>query len=493
MITGPVRVRFAPSPTGYLHVGGARTALFNWLIAKKYGGQFLLRIEDTDKARSTEESTQAIFEGLNWLGLQWDEEVVYQGQRAEMHHRAARALMASNHAYPCFCSAETLNAQRDAAAARKESWVYPGTCWGLSRAISAERMRAGDPYVIRFHVPEDGETGWDDLIHGPIKFPNRDLGGDFIVLRSDGTPIYNLSVVCDDIDMGITHVLRGDDHISNTPKQILLYQAFNKTVPAFGHMPMIFGNDGKKLSKRHGATAVGDYQNLGILADAMVNFLALLGWSPGDNREILSEEEIIDAFSVEHMSAKAAVFDMKKLEWMNGQYMQRLPWESVGGRLLHLMTHRGEADLPAPYWLALAVPILVPRARTMVQLAELVRPYIIDGVQYDEKAVAKQWMNTEIASRHLIFWELLFERTTDWSQPGLVEKLVMTQDIAKAHPGRWEPSFQDAAQTLRLALTGSLASPPLPDVLVLLGQDKTLDRIGKAIEFLNAKLLGTVV
>ena len=272
----PPRLRFAPSPTGYLHVGGARTALFNWLYARNTGGTFLLRIEDTDKARSTDESERAIFEGLEWLGLNWDEHVVHQALVFERHQRDARHLLATGAAYRCFCTAAELDAMRQAAAARKDSFKYDRRCDLLPAAEITRRVEAGVPFVIRFRVPE-GDTEWIDAVHERISFPNKDIE-DFVILRSDGTPIYNLAVVSDDIDMRISVVMRGDDHISNTPKQILLYRALGQELPRFAHVPMIHGMDGKKLSKRHGATAVADYRNEGILPGAMVNFLALMGW-----------------------------------------------------------------------------------------------------------------------------------------------------------------------------------------------------------------------
>src|SRR5687767_14084635 len=315
------RLRFAPSPTGYLHVGGARTALFNWLFARKYGGQFLLRIEDTDKARSTEESTRAIFEGLQWLGLDWDGDVIHQGANLERHQRDVDGLLGANAAYRCFCTSEEIDERRTAAEARKESFKYDRRCDRLPADEVARRVSGGAPFAVRFRVP-DGETGWDDLVHGRIAFPNKDIE-DFVVLRSDRTPIYNMAVVSDDIAMRITLVMRGDDHISNTPKQILLYRALGAELPQFAHVPMIHGLDGKKLSKRHGATAVGDYQHLGILPQAMLNFLALLGWSPGNDIEIMTMDDMVRLFTTDGLSKKAAIFDPQKLEWMNGQHLSR--------------------------------------------------------------------------------------------------------------------------------------------------------------------------
>ncbi len=283
---GQPRLRFAPSPTGYLHVGGARTALFNWLFARKFGGQFLLRIEDTDKARSTDASTRAIFDGLTWLGLDWDEEVVYQGANLERHRADALRLLDSGAAYRDFTPQHVLDERRRTAEERGEIYKYRREWAELPLYEAEQRLERGDPYVVRFRVP-DGVTEWDDLVHERISFANKDIE-DFVILRSDGTPIYNHAVVSDDIAMRITLVMRGDDHISNTPKQIMLYEALGKPVPQFAHLPMIHGLDGKKLSKRHGATAVGDYQHEGLLPQAMLNFLALLGWSPGGDREVMT-------------------------------------------------------------------------------------------------------------------------------------------------------------------------------------------------------------
>src|SRR5881394_1215659 len=300
-----IRVRFAPSPTGYLHVGGARTALFNWLYARHAGGQFLLRIEDTDKVRSTDEHTKVILDGLSWLGLDWDEEPVFQGGRVKRHQEIADKLLAAGKAY----------------------------------------MEEG---AIRFRLPP-GEIAWDDAVHGRISFQGEDIK-DFIILRSDRTPIYNFAVVVDDVDMRITHVLRGDDHISNTPKQIALYYALGAALPVFGHVPMIHGPDGKKLSKRHGATAVGDYQHMGILPAAMRNFLVLLGWSPGNDIEVMTVPQMIELFSSDKLSKNAAVFDTKKLEWMNGQHLAMKPAAELAPRVARSIAAAGfatEADLLA--------------------------------------------------------------------------------------------------------------------------------------------------
>jgi len=340
--TNAPRLRFAPSPTGYLHVGGARTALFNWLYARHNGGKFLLRIEDTDKLRSTDESTRAIFEGLEWLGLDWDEEGVYQGANLERHRADALRLLESGAAYRCFCTPEELEERRRATVAGHETFKYDRRCDRLAPAEVEARVARGDPFVVRFRIPE-GETEWNDMVHERIAFPNKDLD-DFVILRSNGTPIYNLAVVSDDIAMRITDVMRGDDHISNTPKQILLYRALGAELPVFAHLPMIHGMDGKKLSKRHGATAVGDYQHQGLLPSAMLNFLALLGWSPGGDREVLTIPEMIELFSPDGLQKKAAIFDPKKLEWMNGQHLSLTPLAQLEPRVTPAILAAGLAD-----------------------------------------------------------------------------------------------------------------------------------------------------
>ena len=387
------RLRFAPSPTGYLHVGGARTALYNWLYARKFGGEFLLRIEDTDKARSTDESTRAIFDGLNWLGLDWGGEVVYQGANLERHQADARRLLDTGAAYRCFCTSAQLDERRRAAEASKEAFKYDRRCDRLPPQEIERRIAAGDPYVIRFRVPE-GTTEWDDLVHNRIAFPNKDIE-DFVVLRSDATPIYNLAVVSDDIDMRITVVMRGDDHISNTPKQILLYRALGRELPTFAHLPMIHGMDGKKLSKRHGATAVGDYQHQGLLPGAMLNFLALLGWSPGGDRELMTLDEMVQLFSVDGLQRKAAIFDPQKLEWMNGQHLSMIRLDQLEPRVTPLIVAAGlasEKELKGRReWYFRLLDLLRVRSRTLDDIVRQAGPYFLDQIDYDPAAVARNW------------------------------------------------------------------------------------------------------
>ena len=476
------RLRFAPSPTGYLHVGGARTALFNWLYARHYGGQFLLRIEDTDKARSTDESTRAIFEGLEWLGLLWDEEVVYQGANLDRHRADAETLLANGHAYRCFCTQAELEEMRKAAEARKEAFKYDRRCLRLAPDEVSRRVAAGDPFVVRFRMPE-GETSWDDLVHGTITFPNKDIGeGDFIVLRSDGTPIYNMAVVSDDIAMGITLVMRGDDHISNTPKQILLYQALGAELPQFGHLPMIHGTDGKKLSKRHGATAVGDYQHMGILPQAMLNFLALLGWSPGGDREVMTLREMVELFSTDGLSKKAAIFDPKKLEWMNGQHLSLLPLDELEPRVTPAIVAAGLASADEllarrDWWLAL-LDLLRVRARTVDDIVRQAGPYFRDEISYDADAVAKNWKDAVATSDVLRATRDRLATVADWQPTVLEAELRALAEQRGIGGGK-------LFQPLRVALTGLGVSPGIFDVLVALGRERSLRRLDAAVATLT--------
>jgi glutamyl-tRNA synthetase len=475
------RVRFAPSPTGYLHVGGARTALFNWLYARKVGGKFLLRIEDTDKARSTDESTRAIFDGLNWLGLNWDEEPVYQGLGLARHQRDANAMLASGAAYRCFCTAAELEARRKSAHAG-EAFKYDRRCLQLAPAEIEKRVAEKMPFVIRFKIPDvHGETSWPDAVHDTITFPNKDIE-DFVILRSDGTPIYNLAVVSDDIEMKITLVMRGDDHISNTPKQILLYRALGHEPPRFAHVPMIHGMDGKKLSKRHGATAVGDYQNEGILASAMVNFLALMGWSPGGDREVMTLEEMVSLFSMDGLQKKAAVFDTKKLEWMNGQHLSRTEAAVLEPRITPALIAAGvttAADVAARRdWYLALLDLLKVRARLLHDIVRQAIPYFAGPIQFDADAVAKQWKD----------------------RPATIELLEATKERL-AGASSWAPEPMEAAlralaeerglgggkifQPLRVALTGTSVSPGIFEVLMAMGRDLAFARIDGAIAFLR--------
>ena len=470
------RLRFAPSPTGYLHVGGARTALFNWLYARKFGGEFLLRIEDTDKARSTHESTRAIFDGMEWLGLLWDDVVVYQGANLARHQADAKTLLDNGNAYRCFCTPAELDARRREAESRKEAFKYDRRCERLPREEVDRRVAAGEPYVVRFRVPE-GTTEWDDMVHERIAFPNKDIE-DFVILRSDGTPIYNLAVVSDDIAMRITIVMRGDDHISNTPKQILLYRALGASLPTFAHLPMIHGLDGKKLSKRHGATAVGDYQHYGLLPGALLNFLALLGWSPGGDREIMTIPEMVELFSVDGLQKKAAIFDPQKLEWMNGQHLSMIPLEELEPRVTPaIVTARlaTEEDLVERRdWYFRLLDLLRVRSRTIDDIVRQAGPYFLEDIEYDPVAVAKNWKDPAEAEALLRATREALSKVSDWQTEPLETSLRGLAESRGITAGK-------VFQPLRVALTGLPVSPGIFEMLIQMGRDLSLKRIDKAL------------
>ena len=474
------RVRFAPSPTGYLHVGGARTALFNWLFTRRHGGVFVLRAEDTDRQRSNEAHTQAILGGLTWLGLDWDEGPIFQSDGLDRHVADARRLLAEGKAYRDFTTPEQLKA---------EAALRGGEDRHLSRALadavppqeSERRAAAGEPFAIRFRVP-DGDTVWDDLLHGELRFANADVE-DLVVLRSDGSPTYNMAVVSDDADERITHVIRGDDHISNTPKQILLNRALGYPVPTFGHLPMVLGPDGRRLSKRHGATAVQEYRERGILPEALFNFLALLGWNPGDEREVMEKAELIEAFSLDRVQGKSAVFDTEKLEWLNGQHLARRP----AGVLVPLIVARLEAHGHGPTtwegrepWLRALVDLLKVRARTLDKLAEMAGPYLKKGpVEPLPEAVAQHWSREPAAVLERL--ARLRERLGDvpWDAPSLEQATRATAAELGVGAGK-------LIHPLRVAVTGRMHSPGIFEVLVLIGRERSLARIDRALQQIRA-------
>ncbi|MFN8651263.1 MAG: glutamate--tRNA ligase [Gemmatimonadales bacterium] len=469
------RVRFAPSPTGYLHVGGARTALFNWLYAKKTGGTFVLRIEDTDKERSTESHTQVILDGLAWLGITCDEGPYFQGTYGPRHKADAERLLADGKAYRCFCTREELDALRAEAEKTGSAFRYDGRCGRLDKQEIQARLDKGMPFSIRLRMP-DAEIAWVDAVHDRISFQGHDLD-DFIILRSDGTPIYNLAVVSDDIEMRITHVIRGDDHISNTPKQIALYRAFGKEPPVFAHVPMILGTDGKKLSKRHGATAVGDYQNQGILPLAMRNFLALLGWSPGGDREIVPEAEMIQLFSLEGIQKKAAVFDLTKLEWMNGQYLSALPASELIGPVRKIL---GQDGTPNEQLLRL-IDAVKTRSRTLTHVAEQVTIRLHgprlggEGAVLDPKAKALMDKLGPAFAANLGLVHARLGTLTDgeWTAAQLEASL---KDLAEKEGKK----LGDIMQPVRVALTGATVSEPVNELLAVVGREPSLARLQSA-------------
>lgn len=475
------RVRFAPSPTGFLHVGGARTALYNWLFARQSGGTFVLRIEDTDRDRSSDEMTQAILDGMTWLGLDWDEGPYHQADGFDRHRADVARLVEAGAAYRCFCSAEELQARREAAEATKGqgAYRYDRRCAALPAEEVAQRVEAGDPHSVRFRVPE-GETAWDDLVHGETRFRNSEID-DFIILRTDGTPIYNLAVVSDDADMRITHVFRGDDHLSNTPRQLLLYHALGAPEPRFAHLPMILGSDGKRLSKRHGATAVGEYRDIGILPQTLVNFLALLGWSPGDDQEVMKEHELIARFSVERILKKSSVFDPEKLEWMNGQHIQLLTphaiVEMIAPQLIDEgLTSRQDIEDRGD-WFAGVAELIRTRGRTAGALVEQARLFLVPTVEYDAKAVAKGWKNADEVATRLRLADRTLQELESW-EPQAIETAL--REAAE----REGVGFGKLVHPLRLALTGTLASPGIDGVVWLLGKDVVGERIAAALRYL---------
>jgi glutamyl-tRNA synthetase len=462
-------------------VGGARTALFNWLLAGKEGGRLVLRIEDTDRERSSEEHTRAILEGLTWLGVSWDEGPFFQSEGLARHKTDAMRLLESGQAYRDFSSNE--EAERD----REEDMAAGTRLRGARKRAEARSpeeeealVASGAPFAVRFRVPE-GETAWEDQVHGEMRFANSEID-DLVILRSDGTPTYNLAVVSDDVEMGITLVLRGDDHLSNTPKQILLYEALGKPVPEFAHVPMILGSDGKRLSKRHGATAVGDYAGEGILPEAMFNFLALLGWSPGDDREVLAREELVEAFSTDRILKKSSVFDPEKLAWLNGQHLMRTSTEELVAELGTRLDAMGfEEDPPEGepgIDRTLLVELLKPRSRTVEELVAQAIPYLSAAVDYDPAAVEKQWKKDPAATVSRLEKVLALLENTDWTGEAL-------EKVTRALAEELGVGLGKILQPLRVALTGSAASPGMFDVLILLGRERSRTRILRALELLR--------
>jgi glutamyl-tRNA synthetase len=465
----PVITRFAPSPTGFLHIGGARTALFNWLFARHAGGKMLLRIEDTDRERSTDAAIAAILDGLAWLGLDWDGDVIYQFQRAARHREAVESLLAAGHAYPCYATPDELNEMRARARAEGRPPRYDGR-W---RDRPASEAPAGIKPVIRLKAPQDGETVLDDKVQGRVAWANKDLD-DLVLLRSDGTPTYMLAVVADDHDMGVTHIIRGDDHLTNAARQMQIYQALGWKVPVMAHIPLIHGADGAKLSKRHGALGVDAYRALGYLPEALRNYLVRLGWSQGD-KEFFSTQEMIESFDLAHVGRSAARFDFVKLESMNGHYMRNTPDGSLVAALEAALPHLpdgaallGKLDDAMRAKLRAAMPGLKERAKTLVEL--------LDGATYlfagrplvlDSKAASI----LEAGGRgHIIQLIPRFAALADWNA-------ASTEAAVRDYVAEIEIKLGEAAQPLRAALTGRATSPGIFDVLEVLGRDESLSRL----------------
>ena len=462
-----VRVRFAPSPTGYLHIGGLRTALFNWLFARRHGGTFLLRIEDTDRDRSTDAAIDAILNGLRWAGLDWDEGPHRQSDRLDLYRQKAMELLERGKAYWCVCTPEALEARRKEAQAKGEPLKYNGRC--RERGLT----NPTEPAALRFRSPEEGQTVVEDLIKGTIVFDNAVLD-DLIILRSNGYPTYNLSVVIDDALMGITHVIRGDDHVNNTPRQVPLFEALEYPMPKFAHVPMILGADKARLSKRHGATSVLAYQEMGYLPEALVNYLVRLGWSHGD-QEIFSMQDMIEKFSFDHVQASPAVFNPEKLQWLNAEYLKREEPRHLAELLLPFLEKHGydRAGRVQPQGgLEAVVPHLCERAKTLVEMADWTLPYITEPVAMDE-AAAEKFLIPAIAPSLKKFAQRV-KMVEPFSKETLepVVQLILEEDHLKM--GKF-------AQPLRVALTGRTFSPGIYEVMALLGKEWTVQRIEQAL------------
>ena len=483
-----VRVRFAPSPTGYLHIGGARTALFNWLFARKMGGKLILRIEDTDTERLKEDSVSQILTSLKWLGLNWDEgpEVggdcgpYYQSERRELYSKYAQQLLDEGKAYYCFCTPADLEAEREKQRAAKQPFRYGRTCRDLDPEEARARAAAGEPYSVRIKIPTEGSITVHDLIHGDVTF-NMDQFDDFVIVKSNGMPTYNFAVVVDDHLMGMTHVLRAEEHLSNTPKQLLIYEALGFEPPKFGHMPMILAPDRSKLSKRHGATSVEEFRAQGYLPEAIVNYLTLLGWGPGDEREIFTLAETVKLFELEQMSKKAAVYDTKKLTWMNGQYLSELPLEKI---LPEAETFFLKDGLVTKEWLAenkeyfaKLVDTVRVRVKTLQEVADAAVYFFKDIEAYDEKGVAKHF-KPEAAE--------LLEKCIAALEADEVFDLASTEAVYNRIAEDNGLALGKVIHPTRLALTGRTVSPGMFDVMVLLGKEKTLARMRKAVEYIKS-------
>ncbi|HEX3740442.1 MAG TPA: glutamate--tRNA ligase [Terriglobales bacterium] len=472
------RVRFAPSPTGYLHVGGARTALFNWLFARHFGGTLILRIEDTDLERSTSEMVEGILQGMQWLGITWDEGPYYQTQRTDLYRSAAARLIDSGAAYYCFCSKEELERRRTKASAEGRPPKYEGTCRKLNPAEALRRKAAGEAAAVRFAIPEAGNTSFEDAVFGKIEFANSELE-DFVLLRSDGSPTYHLSVVADDVDLKISHIIRGADHISNTPKQVLLYQALAATMPTFAHVPLILGPDKTRLSKRHGATSVMSYRDEGIVPEAFRNFLALLGWTPPEGTpEVLGDKELIRLFGLDGISRSNAVFDRAKLDWFNTEYIRA----SSAERLLPLIEEEWKkAGLsPARHdrdWMLSTIELLKPRARSLKDFAGSFRAFFVDDFDPDPAAVEK-FLKDENVRQLLIELANRYASSDDFSEPG-TEKIL--RDFA-AEKGMKAGALINGA---RVALTGQAVAPSLFAVMTALGKNTVVNRLKKVEDLLN--------
>ncbi|MFP3879466.1 MAG: glutamate--tRNA ligase [Dehalococcoidia bacterium] len=477
----PIRLRFAPSPTGYPHLGNIRTALFNWLFARHHGGKFILRIEDTDVARKVEGAVEIILESLHWLGLDWDEGPYYQSQRLSHYRESIHELLRGDHVYPCFCSQERLEAMRQEQIRCKQPPKYDHRCRNLTQNERTQLEATGIVPVIRFKTPLEGETTVYDLIRGPVTFKHDTLD-DFVLLKSDGYPTYHLANVVDDHFMAVSHVLRADEWLSSTPRHVLLYQALEWQPPQFAHLPMILGPDRAKLSKRHGATTITEYQKQGYLADAMINFLALLGWSLDDRTELLSRPELVRHFSLERVGKTAAIFNKDKLEWMNGVYLRRLSLDEFAGLAIPFL----DRDLPESVKRPLdkcyahqVLSLIQERARTLAEIPQLASFFFVDDLQYDAGLLLAGGLDAEVATQALTLALQRLQDVTSWDSATLEAALrPLATDL--------NLSTREFFGLLRVALTGRTAAPPLFQTMAALGKERSLHRSDTALRLLSS-------
>jgi glutamyl-tRNA synthetase len=468
-----VKVRFAPSPTGYLHIGGARTALFNWLYARNNKGVFVLRIEDTDRSRSTDEYIEAIIDGMKWLGLDTDEGPFRQTDRLDAYKSTIQKLIDEDKAYYCYCSPEELERKRQEAQKAKQNPRYDGTCRKRKEPVE------GVEPVVRFRMPQGGLTIVEDLIRGNVSYDN-DMFDDFIIARSDGTPTYNFVVVVDDVDMGMTHIIRGDDHLNNTPKQIRIYEALEHEVPKFAHLPMILGSDKSRLSKRHGATSVQAYREIGYLPDALLNYLVRLGWSYGD-QEIFSRDELIEKFSFENIGKAAAVFNPEKLLWMNAEYIKARKPEDLIDEVMPFLKDKGIVESESTVdreWLAKAIVTLQERSKTLLELADSLRYYIAVSVEYEEKARSKFLNNDSLP--YIVDLKNSLEELEEFEHDALEE---IFRSLLEKH----DIKLKKLAQPVRVAMTGDTKSPGIFELLDVMGKEKAINRLNRAIEVIKGE------
>ncbi len=474
------KVRFAPSPTGYLHIGGARTALFNWLFAKNKNGKFVLRIEDTDNIRSSKEMSEEILKAMRWLGLEWDEGPFFQSERLDIYKKHAEKLLEEGKAYRCFCTPEEIEERRKQAEKKGiKSWKYDRKCLNLSKDEIEKFLKDGKPYVIRFKVPE-GKTEFEDKIHKKVKVENSEIE-DFVLLKSDGFPTYHLSVVVDDHLMGITNIIRGDDHLSNTPKQILLYKAFGWKIPEFAHLPLILGPDKQKLSKRHGVTSVLNYKKEGYLALSLVNFLAKLSWNPGEDKPFFSLEELIKRFSLGKVTKNSPVFDLKKLDFINSKVISSLKPEELYKEIIEISTDEDKSILEKDKEKTLkAIELLKTRMKNLKEFIKILKNYLSEILYYDKEGEEK-FFNIEGKE----YLEAYLKEIENISKDSFHQDILEKKLREKAEQIGIKAG--SIIHPLRLALTGNRVSPGIFDVLVFFGKEEAIIRIKKAIEYINEK------